>query len=155
MKKTTLVLTVLLSLALALPAAASQGKSKGKSKKGATSARSGSGTSVSGAVSITFGKGDIRLIRDWFGNPANVRGLPPGLAKRDRLPPGLQRHLERNGTLPPGLQKKIQPLPGSLRRRLPRVPNGVDIVFVAGNVLLLEVRTSKILDIVADIRIAF
>ncbi len=36
-------------------------------------------------------------------------GLPPGLAKKDRLPPDLERHLERNGTLPPGLQKRVQP----------------------------------------------
>jgi hypothetical protein len=26
-------------------------------------------------------------------------GLPPGLAKRDRLPPGLERQVQRNGTL--------------------------------------------------------
>jgi hypothetical protein len=37
--------------------------------------------------------------------------LPPGLAKRDRLPPGQERQLERNGTLPPGLQKRAQTLP--------------------------------------------
>ncbi len=37
------------------------------------------------------------------------RGLPPGLAKRDRLPPGLEKHLLKHGSLPPGLQKKIDP----------------------------------------------
>ncbi len=36
-------------------------------------------------------------------------GLPPGLAKRDRLPPGLEKHLLKHGSLPPGLQKKIDP----------------------------------------------
>src|SRR5579863_7473704 len=30
--------------------------------------------------------------------------LPPGLAKRDRLPPGLERQLIVRGTLPPGLR---------------------------------------------------
>ena len=37
------------------------------------------------------------------------QGLPPGLAKRDRLPPGLEKHLLKHGSLPPGLQKKIDP----------------------------------------------
>ncbi len=41
----------------------------------------------------------------------NTHGLPPGLAKRDRLPPGLQKHLWKHGSLPPGLQKKIGPVP--------------------------------------------
>ena len=37
------------------------------------------------------------------------KGLPPGLAKRDHLPPGLQKHLDRRGTLPPGLAKRDLP----------------------------------------------
>ncbi len=41
----------------------------------------------------------------------NAYGLPPGLAKKDRLPPGLQKHLWKRGALPPGLQKKIGPAP--------------------------------------------
>lgn len=45
--------------------------------------------------------------------------LPPGLAKKDRLPPGLEKQLARNGTLPPGLQKRIQPCPPELVRVLP------------------------------------
>lgn len=150
MKKTTAILAALLALALALPAVAEQGKGKKKKRNGGTAVTatvSSGGTSVS----VSFGKSEIRLIRDWFANPQNLRGLPPGLAKREQLPPGLQRHLERNGTLPPGLQKKIQPLPVSLAGRLPRRPDGIDIVFVVGNVLLLEARTSKILDIVVDV----
>ncbi len=34
-------------------------------------------------------------------------GLPPGLAKREQLPPGLQKHVRERGSLPPGLQKKV------------------------------------------------
>lgn len=149
MKKTSLLVIALLTLALALPAAAAQGKGKGKKKKSATS----SSTSLS--VSFSFGKTGTSYVRDWFGNTQNTAGLPPGLAKREELPPGLQRHLERNGTLPPGLQKKIQPLPSSLTSHLPKPPDGVEIVFVAGNVLAIEISTHKIIDIVADIKIAF
>jgi hypothetical protein len=34
-------------------------------------------------------------------------GLPPGLAKRQTLPPGLRKHLRERGELPPGLQKRF------------------------------------------------
>ncbi|MBI2956597.1 MAG: hypothetical protein HYY26_04720 [Acidobacteria bacterium] len=99
-----------------------------------------------------FGKDQEKKIRDWFGNQQNLEGLPPGLAKREELPPGLQRHLERNGTLPPGLQKRIQPMPEKLEGQLPKPPEGVKRVVVAGNVVLLEERSSKILDIIKDVR---
>ncbi|MCH6588239.1 MAG: hypothetical protein IH805_07995, partial [Proteobacteria bacterium] len=45
------------------------------------------------------------------------KGLPPGLAKRQHLPPGLQKHIARTGRLPPGLEKRR--LPGDLRSLLP------------------------------------
>lgn len=35
-------------------------------------------------------------------------GLPPGLAGRDRLPPGLERQLRETGSLPPGLQRQLE-----------------------------------------------
>jgi len=98
-----------------------------------------------------FGKDHERTIRDFFGNQQNLQGLPPGLAKRDQLPPGLQRHLERNGTLPPGLQKRLQPFPTTLELRLPRTPTGVRRGIVNGNVVVIEDRTSKILDIIRDV----
>jgi hypothetical protein len=67
-------------------------------------------------------------------------GLPPGLAKRDRLPPGLERHLERNGTLPPGLQKRAQPLPEVCVARLPRLPRAWTRVVLGGRIILLDPR---------------
>lgn len=65
-------------------------------------------------------------------------GLPPGLAKRDRLPPGLEKQLQRNGTLPPGLQKRVQPLPESCEVRLPRLPHEWQRVILGGRVILLD-----------------
>src|SRR5229473_147236 len=59
---------------------------------------------------VEFSPRERRIISDCFVD--NRSDLPPGLAKRDRLPPGLERQLQRNGTLPPGLQKRVQPLPG-------------------------------------------
>mgnify|MGYP003945718555 CR=1 FL=1 len=67
-------------------------------------------------------------------------GLPPGLAKKDRLPPGLERQLQRNGTLPPGLHKRVQPLPSSCESRLPRLPREWSRVVLSGRIILLDPR---------------
>src|SRR5499426_4381078 len=65
-----------------------------------------------------------RIIENYYRSGGPSKGLPPGLAKRGgNLPPGLQKHLERDGTLPPGLQKRITPFPVDLDRRLPRLPS--------------------------------
>jgi len=50
-----------------------------------------------------------QAIRSWYSGSENH--LPPGLAKKDRLPPGLEKQLVRNGTLTPGLQKGLYPAP--------------------------------------------
>jgi hypothetical protein len=79
------------------------------------------------------------------------KGLPPGLAKRGgNLPPGLQKHLQRNGQLPPGLQKRIEPLPMELDRRLPPLPEFWERVVVERDVVLLDRRTNRILDIIEN-----
>src|SRR5580704_17384993 len=52
--------------------------------------------------------------RGWYYE--NEKHLPPGLAKKDQLPPGLEKQLVRRGSLPPGLQKRIQPCPQELER---------------------------------------
>jgi hypothetical protein len=101
------------------------------------------------SVSVSIGGHDQRVIREWFSNPSNMKGLPPGLAKRETLPPGLQRQLVRNGQLPPGLQKKIQPLPPALEVVLAPLPEGRKRVFISGSVILLDVRKNLILDLVA------
>ena len=83
-----------------------------------------------------FSDRDRQIIGDCFVN--DRAGLPPGLAKKDRLPPGLERQLQRNGTLPPGLQKRVQPLPGSCVSRLPRLPHDWAIVVLSGRIILLD-----------------
>jgi hypothetical protein len=80
------------------------------------------------------------------------KGLPPGLAKRGgNLPPGLQKHIEKNGQLPPGLQKRLEPLPSDLSGRLPRLPDHWERVIVERDVILLDRRTNRILDIIEDV----
>ena len=89
------------------------------------------------------------LITNWF--TRNRSGLPPGLAKRETLPPGLEKQLRQKGTLPPGLQKKIQPLPVELERQLTPILTGYRRVVIAGNVIVMNPTTGLIYDIVRNV----
>jgi hypothetical protein len=94
-----------------------------------------------------------RIINEYY-RRANTtkKGLPPGLAKRGgKLPPGLQKHLEKNGQLPPGLQKRLEPLPSALDGRLPSIPEYWERVVVERDVILLDRRTNRILDIIENV----
>jgi hypothetical protein len=88
------------------------------------------------------------LVRDYFRQ--HQSGLPPGLAKRDRLPPGLEKQLRERGHLPPGLQKKIQSLPMGLERELGALPAGYRRVLIGGNVVLMNEKTAVIYDIIRN-----
>jgi hypothetical protein len=120
----------------------SQGKGRGESNKPDTK-ESGGG--------MVFGGVEIRIIKDWFASPANLKGLPPGLAKKESLPPGLEKQLRRNGSLPPGLEKKIQPFPRDLDVRLPRLPDGQRRVIISGSIILLDSKRNTILDILSNV----
>jgi hypothetical protein len=103
-----------------------------------------------GGIQIVFSTRDRDVIRDYYQDQDS--NLPPGLAKRGgNLPPGLQKHLERDGTLPPGLQKRIHPFPAELERRLPPLPDGYRRVTLGVDILILDRRTQRIVDIVRDI----
>jgi hypothetical protein len=102
-------------------------------------------------TALRFTAREIELVRGWFRDPRHLEGLPPGLAKRGDLPPGLERQLRRNGRLPPGLEAKLHPLPVDLEVLLPRLPPGVRRVIVGGDLLLLDERSSAILDIVRGV----
>ena len=77
------------------------------------------------------------------------KGLPPGLAKRDRLPPGLEKQLARNGTLPPGLAKRD--LPSDLNSKLPATDKGLERVIADTSVILVDKATGVIKDIIKDV----
>ena len=85
------------------------------------------------------------VIRGWYSE--NERHLPPGLAKKDRLPPGLEKQLARNGTLPPGLEKRWYPAPVELERRLPPPPPDCAHVLISGHIVLLNRKTNLIVDV--------
>jgi Ni/Co efflux regulator RcnB len=88
---------------------------------------------------------DHEVMHGWYeGHRGN---LPPGLAKKDRLPPGLERQLELRGTLPPGLRGRIYAVPVDLERELPPPPANCEHVFIGGHVVLLNRRTFVVVDV--------
>ncbi len=158
MKHARALLIVLLGLAL-VGSAWAQGKpaQAGKPGKPGAPAKEDKAEKQKGEKSKTdkpvhvpgFAREEINTIRAWF--HTNRAGLPPGLAKREELPPGLQRHLEKNGQLPPGLQRQAQPLPPDLEVHLPRLPRGYKRVVIGGHIILLEERGARVVDIIRDV----
>ncbi len=120
-----------------------KGKSKDAHEKGA-------GVAVAIDVRV-FGESQEATIRAWFSNQKNLEGLPPGLAKRERLPAGLERQLQNNGTLPPGLEKRVHLFPLDLERLLPELPKGVVRVVIGVDIVLLNKTSNTILDIVRKV----
>ncbi len=101
--------------------------------------------------SHVFGKRQESIIHIWFSNEKNLRNLPPGLAKRRRLPPGLERQLDINGSLPPGLEKQAHGLPRDLKRLLPKLPKGEVRVVIGVDVVLLDTKSNTVLDILRGV----
>jgi hypothetical protein len=140
---------VTLSLALLL-AVSSTMTVAAKSEKGSSKKTTGDKIrEVFPESQAVFSEQERVLIKGWFHD--NLDGLPPGLAKRETLPPGLEKQLQKRGSLPPGLQKKIQPLPLELERQLRWLPTGYRRVVVAGNVILMNEETALIYDIVRSV----
>lgn len=86
---------------------------------------------------------DRRYVEDWYQD--HEGDLPPGLAKRRHLPPGLERQLDERGELPPGLRRRIEPCPRDLWRRLPPPPPDCEYALVTGHLILLNRRNFSVL----------
>jgi hypothetical protein len=138
------ILTTALALLVFLGTAAAVPQGKGKTEKTAGDKV----REVLPEAERIFTKEERVRITNYFRD--HRAGLPPGLAKRDRLPPGLEKQLRERGKLPPGLQKKIQPLPIDLERELRVLPTGWRRVVIAGNVILMNEKTDVIYDIIRD-----
>lgn len=113
-------------------------------------------------VDVGFNQREREIIRRYYadqrdryeddrghGRGHGRNALPPGLAKRDRLPPGLQRQVKRRGKLPPGL--RTHPLPRDLQHRLPPVPENYVRVRVGTDIVLMNARTHVVVDLIKDL----
>jgi hypothetical protein len=90
--------------------------------------------------------GHVRVIRDFA-----RRGLPPGLAKRETLPPGLRRQIRERGSLPPGLEKRLVPVPNEWSSRLPSIGRYQRRYFAGDDLIVVDTRANRIAAYIADI----
>ena len=96
-------------------------------------------------VSVTFSDAEVRIISAWYDDHEPKKR---GKAKRGELPPGIAKNLARGKSLPPGIA--MQHLPQELQRALPAMPAGYDRIIVDGKILLVEVATQVIHDVLMD-----
>lgn len=97
-------------------------------------------------ISVTFSDDEVRIITAWYDDHGPQKRAK---AKRGALPPGIAKNLARGKSLPPGIAK--QHLPQELQRALPTVPAGYDRIIVDGKILLVEVATQVIHDVLMDV----
>lgn len=99
-------------------------------------------------VSVEFSQDEIRIISAWYRDDDNgAQGRGRG---RDKgLPPGIAKNLAEGKALPPGIAKQY--LPSGLIARLPPAPKGYERIVVDGKVLLVEIATQVVHDILTDV----
>lgn len=100
------------------------------------------------SVGIVFSSDEIGIIQNWYREHRTTAGRGHGKGKPKGLPPGIAKNLARGKPLPPGIAK--QNLPAGLQSVLPRLPDGYERIIVDGKVLIVEIATHVIHDILAD-----
>lgn len=96
------------------------------------------------AVATSLTDAQVKMIRDYFAGASGGNGK----AKKTGLPPGIAKNLQRGKPLPPGIAKQY--LPQDLVLRLPRAGDGLEYLVVAGKLLLVEVTTQVIREVLLD-----
>jgi len=112
----------------------------------------GSASSVAAGLSVevVFSHDDATTIRAYF--QSQDYQLEQGKKKNKgskALPPGIAKNLARGKPLPPGIAKRS--LPTDLLAGLPHAPHGYERVIVDRKVLLVEVATQIVHDILTDV----
>ena len=99
------------------------------------------------SVNISFSEREATIIHSYYENQTSQsRGRGGGGGKG--LPPGIARNLERGKALPPGIAK--QQLPSGLTEALPPPPDGYERSIIDGKILLIEIATQVIHDVLTD-----
>ncbi len=98
-------------------------------------------------VEVIFSSSEATTIRAYFSDQ-RMQG-----SKKDKglksLPPGIEKNLARGKSLPPGIAKQV--LPEGLLKLLPPAPKGYERILVSGKVLLVEIATQVIHDVLEDV----
>jgi hypothetical protein len=98
-------------------------------------------------VEVTFSVGEAATIRAYYEDGHSQS--PNKGRKQKSLPPGIARNLARGKALPPGIAKQV--LPTDLVSLLPAAPKGYERIYVSGKVLLVEIATQVIHDVLEDV----
>jgi hypothetical protein len=101
-------------------------------------------------VQVGFSDGEISSIRAYYRDHGSVQpGNGKGKKGAKGLPPGIAKNLQRGKPLPPGIAKQV--LPTGLIALLPPAPHGFERIEIAGKVLLVEIATQIIHDVLEDV----
>ena len=101
------------------------------------------------SVAAVFSNGEISIIAEWYQDHGASTAHGNGKHKPKGLPPGIAKNLARGKPLPPGIAKQV--LPQGLIALLPPPRHGFERIVVDGKVLLVEVATRVIHDILEEI----
>jgi len=93
----------------------------------------------------SYSQHDRDELRNWYDH--NKGHLPPGLAKKDRLPPGWEKKMVVHQVIPVEYRVYVRPAPVEIVRVLPPPPPDCEHVFIGGHIVLMNRKTSLVLDI--------
>lgn len=99
-------------------------------------------------IEVVFTQDEIRIISAYYHSHTYHRPGGKSKHKRKRLPPGIAKNLARGKPLPPGIAKRA--LPTDLIQELPPAPRGYERIIVDGKVLLVEIATQVIHDVLTE-----
>ena len=98
-------------------------------------------------IEVVFSTDEIRIMRAHYDSQGG--NSHRGKGKHKGLPPGIAKNLARGKPLPPGIARRS--LPYDLIRALPPVMDGHERIIVAGKILLIEIATHIIIDVLSDV----
>jgi hypothetical protein len=98
---------------------------------------------------VAFHDNDREAKIGYYSHKKKSKGMPPGLAKKDTLPPGLQKHIVKHGELPPGLESRN--LPYELEKKLTPLPEGFVRLKVGADVVLMNEKTRIVVDVISGL----
>ncbi len=102
-------------------------------------------------IEVTFDDAEIETIRAYSRDHGSNdgHGNKHGKAKDKGMPPGIAKNMQRGKPLPPGIAKRY--LPNDLILELPPLPSGYERIIVVGKILIVEISTQIIHDVLSDI----
>jgi hypothetical protein len=117
---------------------------------------------VKAGVRGAFNELERQMIKKYFSDNKYVRyvedddssysgkykGKSKNKGKNKGLPPGIAKNLQRGKPLPPGIAKRN--LPPGLDSSLPHSHDGYERIIVGDDVVLVEIDTGEIADIITD-----